>query len=84
MAESPEDKNVDSLIDKIQATLNDLKAAQAKDVKDEGAEEDAEYKGKNLREADREAYVRVRAHNRRARSQGGQNSGEPDADDRVK
>jgi Skp family chaperone for outer membrane proteins len=87
MAESPEDKAVDSVIDRIQTALNDLKAAQAKDVKDESDEESAEgekpFNGKNLREAGQEAYVRVRAHNRR-RSQGGQNSGEPDADDRLK
>ena len=40
------------------------------------------FDGKNLREAENEAYVRVKAHVRRRRSES--NSGEPDADDNVK
>ena len=51
----------------------------------EDPDDDQPSGAKNLREATRVAYVRVRAHNRRAkqaRSDG--NAGKPDADDRVK
>lgn len=84
MAESPEDKDVDALITDLQSTLDKLKAAQGKDVEDEDKEESSEPKPKNLQQAERAAYVRVRAHNRRSKQASSANSGEPDADDRVK
>jgi hypothetical protein len=84
MAESTDDKQVDSAIARMQALLDELKSAQAKDVEDESGDvEGGEYKGKNLKEAGQEAYTRVRAHNRRLRKNATQ-SGEPDSDDGVK
>ena len=80
MAESEEDKAVDTLIADIQAKLDQLKAAQKKDVDDEDGE--PETPPKNLKEAERVAYTRVRAHNRRLRTAGtaaGTQSGKPDA-----
>jgi hypothetical protein len=59
MAESPEDRNVDSLIDKVQAALNDLKAAQRKDVQAEDAEEADEPK--DLSGAEKKAQRLVRS-----------------------
>ena len=84
MPESQEDKDVDALIADMQSTLDKLKAAQRKDVEDEDSEESGEQP-RNLRQAERVAFVRVRAHNRRARQARSEaNSGRPDADDRVK
>lgn len=57
--ESQEDKDVDALIDRVQAALNDLKAAQRKDVKDEDAEESDEPK--DLAGAEKRAQRIVRS-----------------------
>jgi hypothetical protein len=53
VAESSEDKVVDSLIDRMQSTLNQLKAAQQKDVAGEAEEqgEPDEPEPKNLKDA---------------------------------
>ena len=95
MAESQDDKDVDALIAEMQSTLDKLKAAQDKDVKDEDSEEYGESEPKqppkNLQQAERVAFIRVRAHNRRAKAStptggtsGKENSGEPESDDRLK
>ena len=67
MAESQDDRNVDQCIQDIQAALDRLKAEQKQDVADETGEEADEkpFEGKNLKDAEKEAYVRVRAHTRR-------------------
>ena len=82
MAESEEDKAVDTLIADMQATLDRLKAAQKKDVDDENGEDaEPETPPRNLKEAERVAYTRVRAHNRRLRTAAGTQSGKPDGAD---
>ena len=55
----------------------------------QGDDDDARpFQGRNLREANEEAYTRVRAHRRRIRSSqqetGGPNSGLPDKTDNLK
>lgn len=57
MAESSEDKAVDSLIDELQSTLDKLKAAQRKDVDDESGESEP----KSSKEAEGEALRRIRS-----------------------
>lgn len=73
-AESTEDKDVDALITELQGTLDKLKAAQGKDVKDETGGEGDYSEGKETprenQPADlRGATVRVREHMRRLRKQ---------------
>lgn len=88
MAESPEDKDVDALIADLQSTLDKLKTAQGKDVDDEDSDDESdepktdEPKAKNLQQAERVAFVRVRAHRRAKQAQA--NSGTPEAGDGLK
>lgn len=51
---------------------------------DDQDEDDRPFRGRNLREAEQEAFTRVRAHRRRIRSKSDENSGEPDPSDRLK
>lgn len=78
MAEDPADASVDACITDVQSALDRLKAAQAKD------DDSDEFHGKNLKEAGDEAYIRVRAHNRRRRQENGTTTGRPDGDDGLK
>lgn len=68
MAETPEDKNVDQIISDLQSTLDRLKAAQAKDVKDEDLEEGKEVPRDQQPRTLSDAAVRVRSHMRRMRA----------------
>lgn len=67
MAESTDDKQVDSAIDRMQALLDELKKAQAKDVEDESGEEDAETPVADQPKDFKDARIRVRQHFRRPR-----------------
>jgi hypothetical protein len=64
MAESADDKAVDQCIQRMQDTLDDLKAEQSKDVRDEDAEEEKETprrdQPKSLRDANRSARDAIR------------------------
>lgn len=64
MAESQDDKNVDDAITRMQALLDELKGAQAKDVADEDGEE---YGEGDSPKTFKEARVAVKAHFRRLR-----------------
>ena len=64
MAESQDDKDVDSAIARMQALLDELKGAQRKDVQDESGEDENAEQPKTLAEA----RTRVRSHFRRLRA----------------
>jgi hypothetical protein len=71
VAESSEDKVVDSLIDRMQSTLNQLKAAQQKDVAGEAEEqgEPDEPEPKNLKDAGNKAYGLMKAERLKKKDQ---------------